>query len=608
MPFARSSRPSLTRRGARSGARRGARRGARPARAARRAAAFRVAATALLAACGACDHEPATAWRSCAEQAGLDVAICGGGNPDIKQTILEVNGTGAALADLDGDGDLDVVLVDGSTRARVVAGETVEHIVLLNDGVRDGVPRFTRQQGAGLVMAGWPSGIAVGDIDQDGRPDLVIGGAGEDALFLNRTQPGGSARFEKRALPGRASPLDWTTSLALADANGDGLLDIYLARYLDIDPANPPLGKVGDIPCEFRGLSVMCGPHGLPPQPDVLLLGTDTDGHFRDASESSGIRAAGTAYGLGVLFADLDADGWPDIYVANDSVDNFVLRNRGDGSFEDRSALSGAATDLAGRAQAGMGVDLGDLDRDGDFDLVVTNFSDESNALYRNDGRLLFRDMAAVAGIAESSRPMLGWGVHLADLDADGWLDLYVSNGHVYPEADDPASGSRYAQPQQLFAGRPGLRFTDNLFPDADKYRGRGSVRGDLDGDGDLDLLTLTLDGTPRLYLNGTDAPERQLLVTLRDGNKPVFGATLRLELADGPAVAQAVSSAGFQGSNDVRLHLTGSGAVRAASVLWPGGQVETLDAAALRFGEHATVQRGAGVVQSIPLRVVVTP
>jgi enediyne biosynthesis protein E4 len=567
----------------------------------------RAAAAALLAACAGCDGADAPAWRECAAEAGLAIPLCSGGDALVKQTILEVNGTGAALADLDGDGDLDVVLVDGSTRARLAAGETVEHVVLLNDGVRDGVPRFVRQHDTGLSMAAWASGIAAGDVDRDGRTDLVIGGIGEDALFLNRTGSGGACRFEKRALPGRASRRDWTSSLALADADGDGLLDIYLARYLDIDPRNPPLGKVGDVPCTFHGLPVMCGPHGLPAQPDVLLLGT-ADGGFRDASESSAIRAAGTAYGLGVLFADLDADGWPDLYVANDSVDNFVLRNRGDGTFEDRSALSGAATDLAGRAQAGMGVDLGDLDRDGDFELVVTNFSDESNALYRNDGRLLFRELSAVAGLAEQTRPLLGWGVHLDDFDADGWLDLYTSNGHVYPEADDPASDSRYAQPQHLYAGQQGLRFGKNSFPDATPYRGRASVRGDLDGDGDLDLLTLTLDGAPRLYLNGTDAPERQMLVTLRDGQRPVFGATLRLELDDGLACAQAVSSSGFQGSNDPRLHLAGRGPVRGASVLWPGGQREELDPQALRFGEHVTVERGAGVVQRSTLRAAVSP
>ncbi len=573
------------------------------------ATAAAVAATAAACGPGACgpDAAPPPAFEEVGHAAGVDVPlVCG--EPD-KQTILEVNGNGAALADLDGDGDLDVVLVDGSTRARFVAGDRVRHHVLLNDGVRQGVPRF-RDAGAdtGLEMDGWPTGIAAGDVDRDGRTDLVIGGLGEDALFLNRTDPGGAPRFEKRALPGRTSPLDWTSSVALADADGDGLLDCYLARYLLIDPGNPPRGSVGGVPCRYHGMDVMCGPHGLPPQPDVLLLGSDGAGGFRDAGATSGIRAVTPSYGLGVLFADLDDDGWPDLCVANDSMPNFVLRNRGDGTFEDRSALSGAATDLSGRARAGMGVDIGDIDRDGDFDIVVTNFADESNALFRNDGRLLFRDVAAVAGLAESSRPMLGWGVHLDDFDADGWLDLYVSNGHVYPQADSAGAPGGYRQPQQLHRGGPGGVFARNSFPDAERHAGRGSVRGDLDGDGDTDLLVLTLDGAPRLYLNRVDAPARQMLVSLRSGLDPVFGATLRLVTDDGVRVAQALSSSGFQGSSDPRLHLAGPGRVREAQVRWPGGAIESLDPAAVQFGQALVVERGRGVVSSRPLATVPTP
>jgi hypothetical protein len=533
--------------------------------------------------------------------AGLDISLtCG--DPASRQTILEVNGNGAALADLDGDGDLDLVLVDGSTRPRLLAGEPVRHHVLMNVGVHDGVPRFEPALDSGLVQAGWPTGITAGDVDRDGRIDLLIGGLGEDVLFLNRTAPDGPVRFERQALPGRESPRDWTTSVALADADGDGLLDAYLARYLDIDPADPPIGSVNGVPCTYHGQPVMCGPHGLPPQPDVYLRGLPQAPWFEDATAASGIRAAPARYGLGVLFLDLDGDGRPDVYVANDSVPNTLLRNDGGGRFEDVGALSGAASDLSGRDQAGMGVDAGDLDGDGDFDIVVTNFSDESNALYRNDGRMLFRDIAAAAGLAGSSRSMLGWGVHLADLDADGRLDLYVSNGHVFPQADLPGMNSSYAQPQQLYLGDGRGGLVETPFPDLRPVRGRASVRGDLDGDGDLDLITLTLDGVPLLYVNRTDAPERQLLVSLTQDGAPVPAAVLRLETATGARVGRVLSAGGFQSVSDPRVHFAALADVRAATVRWPDGSLESLDAAQMMSGRHVRVERGRGIVSSHPL------
>jgi len=345
----------------------------------------------------------------------------------------------------------------------------------------------------------------------------------------------------------------------------------------------------------------MCGPHGLPPQPDVLLRG-DGAGGFLDASEASGIRAVPPAFGLGVLFADLDDDGRPDLYVANDSVPNTLLRNRGDGTFENRGALSGAVTDLSGRPQAGMGAELGDADGDGDLDLAVTNFSDENLALYRHDGGLQYREVSAVAGVGEATRPTLGWGLHLADFDADGLCDLYVSNGHVYVQADQPGTGTSWRQRQQFFRGLGSGRFGPDAFPEEPAWAGRGSVRGDLDGDGDLDLVTLTMDGAPRVYVNRTDDPSRQMLVTLEDPQGTPLGATLKLRLEDGPRVAQVLSSSGFQGASDPRLHVAGRGPVLTAQVRWNGGALQDLPPQDLQFGRQHVVRRGEGVVSSRPL------
>ncbi len=556
-----------------------------------------------------CRDAPGPLFEERGHDAGIDTVLtCG--EVETKPTILEVNGNGAALTDLDGDGDLDLVLVDGSTREAVAAGRLVRHHVLLNQGPRDGVPRFTTvEDDTGLVMSGWPTGITVGDVDQDGRPDLFIGGQGEDALFLNRTQiaQDGAARvrFEKRPLPGRDSPLDWTTSLACADVNGDGLLDLYLVRYLLLDPASPPVGDIDGVPCRFKGHSVLCGPHGLPPQPDVLLLGSDREGGFTDASVPSGIRSAAPAYGLGIALADLDGDGLIDVYVANDSVDNTLLHNLGDGRFRDVSLHSGAAADLSGQAQAGMGVDVGDMDGDGTFDIAVTNFSDETNAIYRRIGPMQFRDVNAAAGVAHVSRTRLGWGVQLQDFDADGDLDLFVANGHVFPEADLPDTGTSYAQPQQLFPGAGDGTFGADVFPDPHSHKGRCALKGDVDGDGDLDLLVLTLDGAPLLYLNRTDEPARQMLVTVRDGPRDAFGAVVTLQVGNATLTRQKVASSSFQGSPDPRLHFGGGGRVSSATVRWPGGELDTLDAERMLFGQHLIVERGRGVVAAHPLEPI---
>lgn len=565
------------------------------------AARIAVAVAALIAGCG----EPAPPlFEDVSDRAGLDVVlVCG--EPGAKQTILEVNGNGVALFDLEGDGDLDVLLVDGSTRAAVMATELVRPHLFRNIGAPEGRIAFERLPDAIPPMRGWPTGVAVADVDADGLDDLLIGGFGEDALFLNRTR-GDAVLFTRRPLHMRRDVGSWTTSLALADADNDGQLDAYFARYLDIDPANPPLGKVGDLPCEFGGQTVMCGPHGLTPQHDVFLRGVGAPRWLEPADPERGFAVQPPGYALGVLFQDLDGDGWPDVYVANDSVGNLLFHNQGDGNFVERARPGGVANDGAGRPQAGMGVDAADVDGDGDLDLVVTNFSAEANALYRNEGNLLYRDTAIPSGLATASRALLGWGVHLAELTGDGKLDLLYSNGHVYPQADAAGSNTSYAQPMVLMPGDGTGRFGANVFPDARQHVGRASALGDLDGDGDLDLVALSLDGRPRVYRSRIDAPERQMLVSLEaapPAHYQALGAQLRVRTAGGWQVLARRSSSGFQSVSDPRLHVAGPGPVLEAEVIWPGGARESLDPAGLRFGAWHLLRQGQGVVASQALR-----
>ncbi len=562
-----------------------------------------VTAAATAAALGACSPPPpagATFRRVDDIGAALPTLRCG--TPDGQDTILDVNGNGAALFDADGDGDLDLLLVDGTTRSDLVDGVPVQHHLLRNDG---GL-RFTDvSDEAAIVMGGWPTGVGVADIDRDGRPDLVIGAHGGDMLFFNRSTEN-TLRFEGEPLhASRRTPLDWTTSVALADADGDGLLDLYLVRYLELDPADPPLGALDDgTPCRFHGVDVMCGPTGLPPQPDVFLRGLDRAPWFEDATDAAGLDAVPAAYGLGVLFTDLDGDRRPDLYVANDSVDNVVLHNRGDGTFEDVSSMSGAAADMAGAPQAGMGVDTGDVDGDGDLDLVVTNFSDETHTVYRNDGALLFRDVTAAAGIARSTRPLLGWGVLLRDFDGDGHIDLFVSNGHVYAQADDPRIGSAYRQPQLLHRGRGDGRFAPSDFADTTPYPGRSVVCGDLDGDGDLDLVVLSLNEPPRLYENLTDDPARLRLLTLRhEGGEHAYGALVVAREANGRILARPLLSASsFQTSSAPAVSLACTSDLEQLEVHWPHGEVDVIDGALVRAGQHTVLAPTRGVVSSSPL------
>jgi enediyne biosynthesis protein E4 len=508
-------------------------------------------------------------------EAGVDVVGVCGDVLGLKRWILEVNGGGAALFDAEGDGDLDLWLTNGSTLERLRKGEPgAGNTLWLNDG-RGKFTDATARAGVGGSI--WGNGVAVGDVDNDGDIDVFVAEFGPDRLYLND----GKGRFrEVGAAAGLADPR-WSSSATFVDFDRDGRLDLFVANYLRFDPAaRPPFG--GDS--QWRGLPVMRGPRGLPKDRPALYRneGSAPDGipRFRDVTRESGIAKAPESYPLGVLALDFDLDGDDDLYVANDSEANQLFVNQGNGSFSEKAELLGAALDDHGSAGSGMGTCAGDYDRDGRLDIVVTNFSNQPNNLFHNEGRA-FSDLAYPAGIAGPSLPMLGWGCHFLDADLDGWPDLFVSNGHVYPEADRPGTDTAYAQPNQLFRNLRNGRFREigqDVGLSARRVH-RGAAFGDLDGDGDEDVIVTVLNGRPVVLRNDVSAGRSWVAFQLegKSSNRSAYGALVRVKLGGSTLVSQCQPGSSFQCSNDPRVRFGAGDAsvVDEVEIRWPSGRVD---------------------------------
>jgi enediyne biosynthesis protein E4 len=541
-----------------------------------------------------------------------------------KDYLIETTGSGCAFLDYDNDGWLDVYLVNGAT-LDVLRGKTkAPRAALYRNNHGGGFTDVTDV--AGVANERWGQGVCVGDFDNDGWEDLYVSNFGRNRLYRNNHD----GTFTDVAEKAGVTAGGWSTGCAFGDYNGDGRLDLFVAGYITLDLNNlPPAGTgpvvvggkkdemkaagamgaayvAGSGSCQYRGQRVMCGPLGLKGAPDHLFR-NNGDGTFSEVSKQAGVDDSAGYYGLGVAWFDYDDDGRPDLIVANDSTPNYLYHNKGDGTFENVSYLSGAALNENGRAQAHMGVAIGDYDGDGRDDIHITNFADDSNVLYHNDGGGIFTDVTFASGLGEVSIPFLGWGTNFFDYDNDGALDLLAVNGHVYPIADVADWGTSYRQRPLLFRNVKGKFYEIGSsagaalnFPRAS----RGSAVGDFDNDGDLDILINNIDDAPTLLRNDAGARAGHWLgVSLvgdpkRKSPRDAIGATVLCTVGGKTMRAEVASGRSYNSQSDLRAHfgLGTSAKVDRLEVRWPNGKAEQYAITAV--DQIGAIEQGSGVIR----------
>jgi enediyne biosynthesis protein E4 len=524
---------------------------------------------------------PGVAFVDVGREAGLTLRnTCGSpGKPTINETV----GNGVCLGDVDDDGWLDIFVPNGlaspATSATPPPRSGLYHS-------RRGLTYDEIGAQAGVALPGyWAQGCVFGDYDGDGRTDLFVTGFGRYWLFRNL----GGLRFQDvTAATGLAGGRGWSTAAAFGDYDGDGWIDLYVSHYVDYDQNSPPLPLPGSsINCMYRGSPVMCGPRGLKPQLGRLFH--NDGGRFRDVSAASGMARSGTYYGLGATWSDLDGDGDLDLFVATDSTPNLLYRNDGKGRFTEIGQLSGTAFAEDGHAQASMGVAIGDYDNDQRMDIAVTNFSHDYTTLYHNDDKLLFTDVSLAAGIGAATMPTLGWGIFFLDYDDDGRRDLFIANGHVYPGIDAYNVGTVFRQPCQLFHNEGSGLFRETGpatgVAIAEAHSARGAATGDLDNDGDPDIVINDMDEVPRLLRNDGGNRNHWIGFSLTGAghNRRAIGARVTISAGTLRSVAETQAGSSHNSCGDPRL-LFGLGSEAGpvkVEIRWPDGRTRTVPALA---------------------------
>jgi hypothetical protein len=544
-------------------------------------------------------------FKDVTKSAGLSGWIHKMGVPQ-KDFIVETNGSGVCLIDYDNDGWLDIYLVNGSTFNALDGKEEPPHAALFHNN-HDGT--FTDVSAkAGVQNDRWGYGCSVADYDNDGWPDIFVGNYGKNRLYHNNHD----GTFTDVAEKAGVTLGNWSSGSAWGDYDGDGLLDLYVTGYVHFDRDNLPISgtkAVGNAFCQYRGDAVNCGPRGLRGEPDHLFH-NNGDGTFTDVTVKAGVEDKENYYGFTAIFVDVNGDGKPDLVVGNDSTPNFLYINKGDGTFDDQSYISGFALNKDGREIASMGIAAGDYDNSGQVSFFVTDFGDDYKVLFHNDGDASFTDVSYKAGVAQITIPFVGWGDGFLDYDNDGWLDLFMVGGHTYPQVDQHDWGTTWAERPLLFNNVPdgkGRRF--EYVPPvkgsglAVVIPARGAAFGDLFNDGKIDVIINPVDGQPVLLRNVNPDHHHWVEMKLVGGPKSPRDATCATVYLSANGMRQrqdVLASGSYISANDRRPHfgLGDSTNAGTAEIHWPSGAKESVDLPAV--DRIYTITEGRGITGAL--------
>jgi hypothetical protein len=514
-------------------------------------------------------------------------------SPESKYIVESMSG-GVALIDYDGDGWPDIYFTNAPSVDMALSGKTARSALYHNN--HDGTFTDVTEK-AGVATPCWAMGAAVGDYNNDGRPDLIVSCFGGIVLYRNNGD-GTFTNVTKES--GLNIDKGWATGVTFGDYDGDGNSDLFVPHYVDLDTRDlPQFGSKKT--CQYKGVAVQCGPRGLKGSPDSLYR-NNGDGTFTDVSKQAGVDDPANYFGLDAIWSDFDGDGKLDLFVANDGEPNYLYHNEGDGHFKEIGLDAGLAVSEDGVEQANMGVALGDITNVGRFSILVTHFSDEYATLFRNEGNLSFTDISHAAGIANATLPYVGWGDAFIDLDNSGWQDIVIANGHVYPQVDNTKTGTLYREPKLVFRNKH-----DGTFEDVSSFSGaavrlpqvsRGMAVGDLFNNGRLDIVIENLVGGPMVLETNPNPQNHWINISLEGApkNRLALNARVKVTTGDLTQIGEVRSGGGYLSQSDLRLHfgLGSAQVIDQVEVLWQGGSTQKFDHVAV--DSFYTLKQGANL------------